>query len=249
MDSAQSRQAAYYARTAATYDAAHLAAGDEHFIALEYVAGLCRTVGAETLLDVGAGTGRAIQFLRQRLPTVRMTGVEPVEELRQQAITREPGVEFINGTGERLPFADGEFDVVLATAVMHHVAQPETVIAEMTRVARKAVIVSDANRFGQGSLPARLVKLALYRLGLWSAYDFVRTRGRRYMESAGDGIFYSYSVFDSLPQLNAWASRTFVIPTQLTQPPTKNHSPLLGASQALVAAVREPCTPQWASPV
>jgi ubiquinone/menaquinone biosynthesis C-methylase UbiE len=36
---------------------------------------------------------------------------------------------------ERLPFADGEFDVATAIEVLEHVPDPEHTVAEMARVA------------------------------------------------------------------------------------------------------------------
>jgi tRNA1(Val) A37 N6-methylase TrmN6 len=40
------------------------------------------------VLDVGSGTGRAIEFLESRLTLDRIEGVEPVEELRVLAQQR-----------------------------------------------------------------------------------------------------------------------------------------------------------------
>jgi hypothetical protein len=50
----------------------------------------------------------------------------------------------------------------------------------MLRVAKRAVFLSDSNRFGQGSLPARLLKLALYKIGLWGAFNYLSTFGKGY---------------------------------------------------------------------
>ena len=61
-------------------------------------------------------------------------------------------------------------------------------------MARRVVVINDSNRFGQGSWPARLFKLLLYKLGVWRAFNFLRTRGKGYQISEGDGLFYSYSV-------------------------------------------------------
>ena len=69
----------------------------------------------------------------------------------------------------------------------------------MTRVARFGVMIGDANRFGQGFTAADLLKLAVHRAGLWPTFERFRTKGRGYMESDEDGIFYSYSIFDSMP--------------------------------------------------
>jgi len=113
----------------------------------------------------------------------------------------------------------------------------------MTRVARFGVMISDTNRFGQGSTGAGGLKLIIYRMGLWAAFERFRTSGRGYMESYGDGIFYSYSIFDSMSQLQAWADRVFVVPTM----PQKRFLPMqIAAPHGLLVAFREPSGPGWA---
>jgi hypothetical protein len=63
------------------------------------------------------------------------------------------------------------------------------------------------------------------------------------MESDGDGIFYSYSIFDSMSQLQAWADRVFVIPTT----PQKRLSLMqIATSHGLLVAFREPSGHGWA---
>jgi hypothetical protein len=121
--------------------------------------------------------------------------------------------------------------------VLHHVENPAAVVAEMTRVARTAVFLSDHNRFGQGRALARVTKLALYKAHFWRAARFVRTRGRNYHVSEGDGLAYSYSVFDSFDQLARWASSVILIPTSITGGASWFH-PLLTASEVLVCATR-----------
>jgi hypothetical protein len=63
------------------------------------------------------------------------------------------------------------------------------------------------------------------------------------MESAGDGIFYSYSIFDSMYQLQAWADRVFVVPIM-----SQKKHPLLqiATPHGLLVAFREPSGPGWA---
>lgn len=68
-------------------------------------------------------------------------------------------------------------------------------MSEMLRVAQKAIFISDANNFGQGRFLARTAKQALNALGLWKTVDFIKTKGKGYTISEGDGLAYSYSVF------------------------------------------------------
>lgn len=243
-DDAVARQRDYYARTAAHYDAHHAHEPGQHEYAMTLVAGLAQSLGAERILDVGAGTGRSVRALRGALPdSVTVVGVEPVAEL--VAMGRANGLgedELRVGDGTALPFGDASFDFVVATGVLHHVPRPPLVLGEMMRVARRGVFVSDSNRFAQGSLAVRAAKLGIWSAGLWRAFDLLRTRGKGYMESEGDGIFYSYSVYDDLPRLSAWGDRTLVVPLDpdgaLKGTWLSRLGPILTSSHVLVGALR-----------
>ena len=68
-------------------------------------------------------------------------------------------------------------------------------------MARKAIFISDSNNFGQGSSFARLVKQTINVVGLWPVADFVKTKGKGYTFEEGDGLAYSYSVFNNYRQI------------------------------------------------
>lgn len=196
------RQRRYYADTAAQYDAMQLAPQDEHQFALAILSAMIEYHGIRSVLDVGSGTGRALRYLKPRHPGVRFVGIEPVEALRK--VGHAAGLseqELIAGDVNALQAADGEFDLVCEFAVLHHVPRPAQAVGEMLRVARKAIFISDANNFGQGGTVARLIKRTLAALGLWRAFDYVRTGGKGYHVSAGDGLFYSYSVYNDYRQI------------------------------------------------
>ncbi|MDO7840914.1 class I SAM-dependent methyltransferase [Sphingomonas immobilis] len=61
----------YYARTAQDYDALHVTDDDEHSVALAAFCGLAGSREPASILDIGAGTGRAIQRLQGRWPNCR----------------------------------------------------------------------------------------------------------------------------------------------------------------------------------
>jgi SAM-dependent methyltransferase len=191
-------QRLYYQMTAHSYDAAHLGREEEHEVALAFLAASLELLGVASVLDVGAGTGRTLCYLKRRCPGLTLVGVEPVEGLRQVGYAKGLSEgELREGSGEDLGFRDGAFDLVCAFGVLHHVRHPNVVVSEMLRVGRKAIFISDANNFGQGSLLARCAKQALHALGLWGLANFLKTGGKGYMISEEDGLSYSYSVFDS----------------------------------------------------
>ncbi len=237
---AERLQREYYAENAPHYDDMHVSEDDEHGVALRYLSALLREFQLNSILDVGTGTGRAIEYLRRAHPGTLVVGVEPTLSLlaRAQAKPAIHGALLASGSGYQLPFANASFDSVCQFGVLHHVKDPNAVVREMTRVATRAVFLSDSNRFGQGSMRARLVKLVLGHCGLWPAANFLKTGGAGYTISSGDGLSYSYSVFDSVDILQAWADRLILVPTS----PVEHrgwHHPLLTSSHVLVCALRD----------
>jgi ubiquinone/menaquinone biosynthesis C-methylase UbiE len=105
--------------------------------------------------------------------------------------------ELRDGNALSLEFPSASIDLVCAFGVMHHIRMPSRAIAEMLRVARKAIVISDSNNFGQGSLLVRRTKQMFNLFGLWSFVDLIKTGGKGYRFSEGDGVAYSYSVFNS----------------------------------------------------
>ncbi len=233
------RQQDFYTANAAHYHA-HLAHAGEHQRALGFMSALITGLGYESVLDVGAGTGRGVRHFLDHHPDMAVRGVEPVRAMIDQAQRSAdvPDGCIVQAAGEQLPFPDASFDLVCETGVLHHVPRPDAVVAEMTRVARRAVFLSDENRFGRGPRAVRLARFALYRLGVWPAVTRARTRGRGYVLSAGDGgVAYSYSVYDSLPALGGWADRVFLVPTVSAS--AGWFHPLFGASHILACALRD----------
>jgi ubiquinone/menaquinone biosynthesis C-methylase UbiE len=91
--------------------------------------------GDERALDVGTGAG-ALAFALA--PLVReVVGLDPVPELLELARERSlPNTQFVEGDGTGLPFPDGAFDLAGTHRTLHHVAQPDRIVAELARVAR-----------------------------------------------------------------------------------------------------------------
>src|ERR1700728_1592571 len=231
-------QAAYYTQTAGHYDDMHVSdPWDEHYKALQIIHSVSDMLGLGTLLDVGAGTGRGVSFLRNQGQDIR--GVEPVQAMIDQAVAKGlPENAIVRGDGYSLPFDDQSFDGVLECGVLHHVAEPRLVVREMMRVAKTAVFLSDSNRFGQGGSGARLLKLALYKMRLWRAARYVQTRGQYYTISAGDGLAYSYRIYDSYDQLAEWADVIWCLPTMCDKTAKSWFHPLLTSAHGLLCAIR-----------
>ena len=193
------------------------------------------------MLDSGCGTGFAMRYLQDAMPELEMRGNDPSADLLGVASSRYglPADRLDAVSSENLPYADGEFDAVVETGMLHHVPDSEAVISEMLRVARKAIFISDNNAYGMGSITARIAKIGLARTRMLGAVNRLRRGSHDWYFTEGDGVAWTYSVFDSLPAVQAACAETLVIPLGESRAETERW-PLLHASHCLVAGFKEP---------
>jgi arsenite methyltransferase len=101
---------------------------------------LGRLAPGERVLDLGCGAGTdslvAAQMVGDR---GRVTGIDMTPQMlaKARAAAAEMGasnVEFVEGEAERLPFADGSFDVVISNGVIDLIPDKDAVFAELFRV-------------------------------------------------------------------------------------------------------------------
>ncbi|WP_299567943.1 class I SAM-dependent methyltransferase [uncultured Sulfitobacter sp.] len=99
-----------------------------------------RDMPGASILDVGGGHGQSARPL--------LAAGHPVTVLSssraawgQIADMDHPGLRRQVGPLLQMPFVDRSFDVVVALRMMAHVGDWKTLLAEMTRVARRAVII------------------------------------------------------------------------------------------------------------
>jgi ubiquinone/menaquinone biosynthesis C-methylase UbiE len=88
-----------------------------------------------SVLDVGCGHGYLLRKLRAAYPHCQLLGAD--------LLTNVPSIDFeyVTAMADNLPFPDNEFEVVCCTHVIEHVKQPELVIRELMRIAKRKVIV------------------------------------------------------------------------------------------------------------
>lgn len=192
----------YYSQTATSYDGLHLEQDKEHTLGLHLLASYIEFYNIQSVLDIGAGTGRTIIWLKQRFPRLVVKGIEPVSALREQGYAKGISTEdLLDGNAYELEFPVNSFDLVCEFAVLHHVKKPNDVVREMSRVASKMICISDCNFMAQGSLPLRVLKYLIFSLGLWPVANYLKTKGRGYTISKEDGLAYSYTVYQDFQEI------------------------------------------------
>ncbi|MDA0767249.1 MAG: class I SAM-dependent methyltransferase [Verrucomicrobia bacterium] len=104
-------------------------------IILEHLAATPTALGEQTVLDAGCGTGNYLAELHGRIGTLH--GVEfnaGMAQVARDRFAEDPKVNIQQGSATELPFADGLFDGILCTQVLHHLDDGST--ADFPNVAR-----------------------------------------------------------------------------------------------------------------
>lgn len=97
-------------------------------------------IDAKTVLDLGAATGSATALLQKRFGGAHIVSLDLSRNMllqrkrRRRWFTRTSSVQ---ADAQRLPFADGSFDVVFANLLLPWVNDPAAVFTEVSRVLRK----------------------------------------------------------------------------------------------------------------
>ena len=101
-------------------------------------------VGPRTVLDAGCGEGVVTERIAEALPDARVVGLDVADPgLRAAWQARGgPRLEFRPGSAYELPFPDRAFELVCALEVLEHLERPAEAIAELRRVASRALVLS-----------------------------------------------------------------------------------------------------------
>jgi SAM-dependent methyltransferase len=122
---------------------------------------------AQSMLEVGCGTGFVLAGVRDAFPHMRLVGGELYQTGLEVAARRVPDAELLELDARKLPFK-AEFDVVGAFDVLEHIEEDHTALLEMHASLRP----------GGG-----LVVTVPQHPALWSAVDEYSRHVRRYRRS------------------------------------------------------------------
>lgn len=97
-----------------------------------------------TVLDLGCGDGSIAAAIMRHRPGLRFRGIDVF--VRPKTLIP---VEAFDGAS--IPAADQSVDWVTIVDVLHHADDPERLLAEASRVARRGIVVKDHLREGPGA--------------------------------------------------------------------------------------------------
>lgn len=117
-----------------------------------------KNVAKGTILDLGCGDGSIDRLIAESSPTRSITGVD-LEAHDQWKIKKPKNLKFKAASIYELPFKEKSFDVVIMKDVLHHMPDPEKVLHDVAKLAKKQVLIIEANRYNPISY-VRMVKIA-----------------------------------------------------------------------------------------
>lgn len=135
--------------------------------ALRRLVGQAGLAPGQRVLDLGCGTGAGTLIAKRAQPGIEIVGLDPdakaLMRARGKASRGGLGIDFQQGYGDALPFADASFDRVLSSFMFHHLeaAEKPAVLREVRRVLRPAgelhLLDFGGSGHGLGAFVARLV--------------------------------------------------------------------------------------------
>jgi SAM-dependent methyltransferase len=164
------------------------------------------------VLDIGCGPRRELDWAEMAAERV---GLDPLADryLKLLGAGAAERMRYVTGVAERIPFADGYFDIVASVNSLDHVQDVGRVAAEIKRVLRPGgtfVLLTELNHRPRLTEPQVFSweVLELFEPELRPVYE-------RRLEDTGRGI--DASVADALPYDRSRPSRPGVLVARLTK--------------------------------
>jgi SAM-dependent methyltransferase len=161
--------------------------------------------GAESLLDVGCGTGHTTAWLATR--DLRVFGLERAPAMLGQMRAVHERIPAILGDAHHLPVRDRAVDLTLLLTTLEFLEQPLVALLETVRVSRRGVLLVVLNRWSAGGLSRRIGPQARGSL-LGQARDMSVPGLRAMARSAAGPRLESVHCASTLLPDGLWAVRT-----------------------------------------
>jgi SAM-dependent methyltransferase len=94
-----------------------------------------------TILDIGCGDGTIDRLILKKRSDLSITGIDVFVWPSSQ-------ISVTTFDGKNIPFEDSSFDVAMLIDILHHTEDPNIILQQAKRVARKAIVIKDHFRNG-----------------------------------------------------------------------------------------------------
>lgn len=139
-------------------DIKHFRREYDHMFLAQPLMDKIQPVKSPLMLDVATGTGRLpLAMLRHAHFQGRIVGVDLSRRMLGYAARKfdDPRVTLLCAPAERLPFADGTFDIVTCLEALEFMERPHAVVTEMIRVLRPGGVLLTSNRLRTRLMPGK----------------------------------------------------------------------------------------------
>lgn len=120
----------------------------------ERVFAIAPKLSSLTLLDVGTGTARIPVLICQQRPHWQIVGIDlaksmlqvGLKNIEQAGLQQQISLELVDG--KQMPYANGQFEMVISNSLVHHLPDPLLFLQEIKRVLKPggAIILRDLIR-------------------------------------------------------------------------------------------------------
>lgn len=87
------------------------------------------------ILEIGSGPISILSHLKGE--EIQKVAIDPLVEYYGNYYAKESDIDWIEGVGEKLPFADSSFDIIISYNSLDHTNNPPKVLSEIRRVLKK----------------------------------------------------------------------------------------------------------------
>ena len=162
------------------------------------------------ILEIACGTGRFTTLLADH--DADIVGVDISDPMLQQARERAQvtgvadNLAYLRGDAAQLPFADGQFDAVLAMRFFHLCDTPVEFMTELSRVSRGQVVFDTFNRLSTRSLYNWALPMGSRLYGPRQVSELLEAAGLELADAEHDWVL-PYGFYRKLPTTAASAFR------------------------------------------
>jgi ubiquinone/menaquinone biosynthesis C-methylase UbiE len=164
--------------------------------------------GAQSLLEIGCGTGHFTRYFTTLLPSVVGLDISPamLKEARRRDTDRE--ISYLIGDALHLPFSNASFDVVVFITTLEFLNNPQQALGEAGRVARRGVLLGVLNAYSLMGIARRLESLfkpTIYNKAHFYSVGELARLVRKSLSNRNNNLFWSTTLFPKLVPLKGVA--------------------------------------------
>ncbi len=133
-----------------------------------------------SILDIGCGNGELLAIIAEKKHYCSLTGIDISREAVER--TQKRGIEAIEADIMKFKLENlGKFDYIIMSEIIEHLPNPERILLDLKKIAKKIIITTPnvafilfrLRLFFFGNFPVTTIFHIREHLSLWSVKDFI----------------------------------------------------------------------------